>query len=370
MKRITYLILFATITTLLACQSQNKYPDLGDGVYAEFITNKGTFVAKLYHDKTPLTVANFVSLAEGTNSMVDSIYKDKPFYNGLTFHRVMKDFMIQGGDPLATGMGSPGYRFPDEFVDGLIHDRKGLLSMANGGPDSNGSQFFVTLVPTPWLDNKHSVFGEIVMGQDVVDSIGLVTVEKPSNKPTEDVIMTEVNIINVGNIEVAKMEDALVAHADKKAQEREQLKGLADEALASLNSQLANAEELPSGLKIAYLAKGDGAEPQLKQTVVLEYEGYFTDGFLFDSSNVELTDKFKVTNPDRKARGQYGSMQVPFDPEVGLVAGFKEAMMNMRVGDDVVIYIPYHLGWGEQGGNGIPPATDVIFRLKMVDILE
>jgi peptidylprolyl isomerase len=369
MKRLTYLILFATLT-LLACNSQNKYPDLEDGIYAEIITSNGTFVAKLYHDKTPLNVANFVSLAEGTSTMTDSIYKGKPFYNGLTFHRIMKDFMLQGGDPLGSGMGSPGYRFPDQFAEGLIHDRKGLLSMANGGPDSNGSQFFVTLVPTPWLDGRHAIFGEVVIGQDVVDAIGLVEVEKPSNKPIQDVIIQEVNIIRVGSVKEMTMEDALVAHADSEAKAREALKQYADEAKATLDAQLAKAEELPSGLKIAYLTKGEGAEPQPKQTVVLEYEGYFTDGFLFDSSNVELADKFKVTNPDRKARGQYGSMQVPFDPEVGLVAGFKEAMMNMRVGDDIVIYIPYHLGWGEQGGNGIPPATDVIFRLKMVDVLD
>ncbi len=367
MKRLSYLILFATIT-LLACESQNKYPDLANGVYAEFVTNKGTFVAKLYNDKVPLTVANFVSLAEGTNTMVDSMHKGKPFYNGLIFHRVMKDFMIQGGDPLANGMGSPGYRFPDEFVDGLIHDKKGLLSMANGGPDANGSQFFVTLVPTPWLDNRHSIFGEIVIGQDIVDAIGSVAVATSGNKPNEDVIMQEVNIIRKGDVKVDSMEDALVAHADKQAKAKEALLVYANEAKAMLDKHLANAEEKPSGLQIAYITKGEGVEPQPKQTVVLEYEGYFTDGFLFDSSDVALTDKFLVTNQDRKARGQYGSMQVPFDPEVGLVAGFKEAMLSMRVGDEVVVFIPYHLGYGEQGGNGIPPASDLIFKLKMVDV--
>ena len=146
MKKIAFLLVIVTLT-LVSCGS--KYPDLGDGVYAEFVTNKGTFVAKLYNEATPLTVSNFVSLAEGTNGMIDSTYKGKKFYNGLTFHRVIKDFMIQGGDPSGDGSGNPGYRFPDEIVDTLNFEKKGLLAMANSGPETNGSQFFITLKETP-----------------------------------------------------------------------------------------------------------------------------------------------------------------------------------------------------------------------------
>ena len=160
MKKLSFLIIILSLS-FGACQ--NKYPDLDDGVYAEFITNKGTFVAKLYNEATPLTVASFVELAEGKNEMVDSLYKGKKYFNGLIFHRVIKDFMIQGGDPLGTGSGNPGFKFPDEIVDTLKHTGKGILSMANSGQNTNGSQFFITQKETPWLDGKHTVFGEIVI---------------------------------------------------------------------------------------------------------------------------------------------------------------------------------------------------------------
>ena len=179
-----------------SCKS-DKYPELGDGLFAEIVTNKGTMVAKLHYDKAPATVANFVALAEGVHPKVEEQYKGKPFFNGLTFHRVMDQFMIQGGDPLVTGRGTPGYRFADEFDETLKHDKPGVLSMANGGPNMNGSQFFITEVPTPWLDNIHSVFGELVMGLEIQDTISNVPTAQ-GNKPVEDVIIQEVNIIPQG----------------------------------------------------------------------------------------------------------------------------------------------------------------------------
>jgi cyclophilin family peptidyl-prolyl cis-trans isomerase len=164
-------LFFSIILGLVSCKED--YPDLEDGLYAEFNTNKGTFLAELYYEQTPLTVANFVSLAEGnSHSMVDSTYQGKKFYDGIQFHRIIKDFMIQGGDPQGTGSGGPGYRFPDEINENLTHDSKGYLSMANAGPGTNGSQFFVTLAETPWLDSRHTIFGKVIQGQDVVDSIG------------------------------------------------------------------------------------------------------------------------------------------------------------------------------------------------------
>jgi len=154
-----------------------KYADLADGLYANLQTNKGDILLKLEFEKTPITVANFVSLAEGSNDFVTDSLKGKHYYDGTIFHRVIPDFMIQAGDPLGTGTGDPGYKFADEFPknakDSLIlrHSRPGILSMANSGPISNGSQFFITHKETPWLDNMHTVFGNVEKGQNVVDSI-------------------------------------------------------------------------------------------------------------------------------------------------------------------------------------------------------
>jgi cyclophilin family peptidyl-prolyl cis-trans isomerase len=164
--KIFLLIMFAGIM-MMALPTYAK--DLKEGLYAIFDTSRGQIVVNLHYKETPLTVINFVGLAEGTLPTADGT--KKKFYDGLIFHRVIQDFMVQGGDPTGTGRGGPGYRFPDEFVDGLRHDGPGVLSMANAGPGTNGSQFFITHVPTPWLDGKHTVFGKVMEGQDVVDKI-------------------------------------------------------------------------------------------------------------------------------------------------------------------------------------------------------
>lgn len=166
-------------------------------MHALFETNKGNFKVKLFSDRVPKTVANFVGLAEGTKEFVDSKTGDKikrPFYDGLIFHRVIKDFMIQGGCPSGTGTGGPGYRFEDEIIPGQNkHDKPGMLSMANAGPNTNGSQFFITTVPTPWLDKGHTVFGEVVEGYEVVDQIGNVRTA-PGDKPLEPIVLNKVII--------------------------------------------------------------------------------------------------------------------------------------------------------------------------------
>ena len=157
-----------------------------DEIYAVFDTTEGPFKAKLFADKAPRTVENFVSLAEGTKM-------GKPFYDGTIFHRVIPDFMIQGGDPEGTGSGGPGYMFADEFHESLKHVKPGLLSMANRGPNTNGSQFFVTVAVTPWLDNKHTIFGEVIEGYDVVQKISLVP-RGGRDRPVEDVKVRSVKI--------------------------------------------------------------------------------------------------------------------------------------------------------------------------------
>jgi peptidyl-prolyl cis-trans isomerase A (cyclophilin A) len=168
--------------------------------FAKFSTSEGDFRVRLYDDKAPKTVDNFVGLAEGTREWTDPKTRGKvkrPFYDGLIFHRVIDGFMLQGGCPMGNGMGGPGYQFADEFGPGLKHDRPGLLSMANAGPNTNGSQFFVTLVPTPWLDNKHAIFGEVVEGMDVVQKIGKAQTGR-NDRPVKDIVINSVQIERSG----------------------------------------------------------------------------------------------------------------------------------------------------------------------------
>jgi len=166
-------------------------------VLAHFTTTEGNFTARLFDTEVPNTVANFAGLAEGTKEWTDPRHGRKvkePYYNGTVFHRVIADFMIQGGDPLGQGTGGPGYNFADEFDRKLRHAKPGILSMANRGPNTNGGQFFITLVPTPWLDDKHSVFGEIVEGMDVVEKIGGIATSKPGDRPLTPITITSVTI--------------------------------------------------------------------------------------------------------------------------------------------------------------------------------
>ena len=169
-------------------------------VYADFVTTEGNFTIRLFDKEVPNTVANFVGLAEGSKEWTDPRTNQKsqqPYYNGIIFHRVIDGFMIQGGDPLGKGYGGPGYKFADEFHPSLRHDKPGILSMANAGPNSNGGQFFITLAPTPHLDNRHSVFGEVVEGLDVVKKIGAVPTGR-NDRPVNPVVMNSVRIERVG----------------------------------------------------------------------------------------------------------------------------------------------------------------------------
>ncbi len=368
-------LLFLAIIALALNSCNEKYPELEDGIYAEIITNRGAAVAKLFYDQTPMTVANFVSLAEGTNTMVDSTYKGKKYYNGIIFHRVIKEFMIQTGDPLGTGTGDPGYKFPDEIVDSLTHKSKGILSMANSGPGTNGSQFFITLKETPWLNGKHTVFGEIVIGQDVIDSIG-TTKTVARDKPESEIKMLEVNIIRKGSD--AKAFDTKTAFTDKikvleeEKEEKERLaKELGEKTAAKFNELKATATKLESGLEIVFTHKGDGEQPNQGDTVNVNYAGYFASGKVFDTNIAEKAKELGVYNERRAAdpRG-YAPIPMPYSPDAQMIPGFREGVQQMKIGDKAILFIPAHLGYGERGAGPIPPNTDIVFEIELVNIAQ
>ncbi|MGB3343143.1 MAG: peptidylprolyl isomerase [Aequorivita sp.] len=365
MKKLSLLFLLLTLT-FASCQE--KYPDLKDGIYAEFITNKGTFVAKLKNETAPLTVANFVALADGTNGLVDSVYKGKRFYDNLTFHRVIKDFMIQGGDPKGDGTGGPGYAFPDEITDSIQFDRKGLLAMANSGADTNGSQFFITLKETPWLNGRHTIFGEIVEGQDVVDAIGELETEKPGDKPIQDVIIQKVNIIKRGKAKVPYFTEEMAKIEKERKEKEERINKIAAEKAKELKAIRAKADSLPSGVKIYFNHKGEGPQPKSGDQVATNYAGYLVDGHLFDSNIYDIAKKFENVNEMRNAAGQYAPMPTEYSTEARVIPGFREGLLMMKVGDKATIFIPSHLAYGPRGIPGvIPPDADLIFELEIVD---
>ncbi|MDU8886575.1 peptidylprolyl isomerase [Yeosuana sp. MJ-SS3] len=372
-KNVMKSIALILLMTLSSCQE--KYADLDDGIYAEIVTNKGTMVAKLFYDKTPVTVANFVSLAEGTNTMVDSVYKGKNFYEGIIFHRVIDSFMIQGGDPTGTGSGSPGYRFMDEFSPDLKHDKPGILSMANSGPATNGSQFFVTEVPTPHLNNRHSVFGELVLGLDVLDTISNVETSQPGNKPVEDITINQLNIIRKGSD--AKAFDAAntfknhFAEAERREKERKEK----EEAIIKMNKEKFNEQEqnattLPSGLQFTITEKGSGEKLPSSAKVLTHYAVYFDNGKLLETSKLDVAEANDVVNQARKDAGQYQPIPADISPDAQMIPGFKEGLQQLSVGDKATLFVPYHLAYGEAGNRGIPPKSDLIFEVEIVELVK
>ncbi|MEC7567664.1 MAG: peptidylprolyl isomerase, partial [Bacteroidota bacterium] len=272
--KIIHIFTAIIVLTILSCS-----PKLEDGIYAKVNTNKGEIQLQLTYDQTPVTVANFVSLAEGTNTQVDSIYSGKPYYDGLTFHRVIQDFMIQGGDPTGTGQGGPGYRFDDEIVPELKHDGPGVLSMANAGPGTNGSQFFITHKETPWLDGKHTVFGRVTEGQSVVDSIA-----------QNDTIIG-VTIIRKGRD--AKKFDAATTF-ENYFLEKDKVKNDKRDALVALEQ---SATYTDTGLGVVITNEGDGEAVTTDKTVLTHYAVYFEDGRLLDTSLADVARAFNMYNP-------------------------------------------------------------------------
>lgn len=355
--------------TLSSCKS-GKHADLGDGLFANIETTKGNIIVKLEQEKTPVTVASFISLAEGDSPFVSEEFKGKKYYDGTIFHRVIKDFMIQCGDPTGTGKGNPGYKFKDEFNDSLVHSKKGILSMANSGPTTNGSQFFITHKETPFLNGRHTVFGEVVEGLDVVDSIASVPTE--SDKPLDSIIMNKVSIIRNGKI--AKKFDAIEIMSAYFKEEEEKIgafEKMKSEFSAELESMKAKATELPSGLKVYTITKGTGAKPKVGQKVKVFYAGYLADGGLFDSNYEAVAVKFNKFDQKRKQGRGYDAISMDYSPDATLIPGFKEGLLSMKVGDKIRLFIPPHLGYGAAGAGGvIPPNSDLVFDLEITGLVE
>lgn len=355
-----------------SCKAQ--YPDLEDGIYAELVTTKGTMVARLFYNKTPVTVANFVSLAEGTNTLVDENYKGKKFYNGLVFHRVMDGFMIQGGDPMGNGMGSPGYKFNDEFKPDLKHDKPGILSMANSGPNTNGSQFFITEVPKPSLDKVHTVFGELVLGIEVQDSISNVKTD-PANKPLEAIVIEELNIIRKGKeaklfnaASIFKNHFTEIERLEKEKAER--IAAFLKSNQEKFNTQKEKTTTLPSGLQYIITEKGAGEKIKETDKILTDYTVYFEDGKLLGTSKLETAEAIDAVNPHQKAANGYKPIICEIGPDARMIPGFKEGLKQLSVGDKATLFIPYHLAYGETGNRDIPPKTNLIFEVEILEILK
>lgn len=351
MKKQNLFVAFVIVLSTIACKTENnQYSELGEGIFAEFKTNHGTFIAQLDYQKAPLTVASFVSLAEGTSTEVADEYKGKNYFDGLLFHRIVSGFVIQGGDPEGTGMGGPGYQFPNEISEDLKHDSKGVLSMANAGPDTNGSQFFVTLAPTPNLDGGYSVFGRVVEGQEVVDAIGQVAVGG-QDKPVEDVVMESVRIIRNGDD--AKNFDAPGVFDNQMSEIRKKEIAALEALEIELDELSEGYEKTASGLryKITEEVPG-GKKPVSGQEIHVFYKGMLSDGNVFDQRLEEN-----------------GQDPLSFNVGTGrVIPGWDEGLMLLREGESARLIIPPHIGYGERGAGPIPPNSILIFDVTLKEL--
>ncbi|OFZ58199.1 MAG: peptidylprolyl isomerase, partial [Bacteroidetes bacterium RIFCSPHIGHO2_02_FULL_44_7] len=304
-------------------------------------------------EKVPMTVANFVGLAEGKFTVDDSIVYSKPFYDGLKFHRVIADFMIQGGDPLGTGSGGPDHRFHDEFDASLTHSGPGILSMANSGPHTNGSQFFITHKETPWLDGKHSIFGRVVSGQDVVNAIA------------QNDEMTTVRIIRKGKVAKKWNATAEFAAVRSKILEKEAAEAAQFELISTMSQEEYSeymfqevlkteptAQKTASGLVYVIQDEGGPVKPVKGNGLTVHYKGTFrASGEQFDASY---------------DRGQPMAFSYL---EQRMIPGFEEGLAMLGKGGKIKLIIPYYSAYGAQGRPGkIPPYSDLVFELHMLDM--
>lgn len=307
-----------------------------NGIYAKFNTSKGAIIVKLTHDLTPGTVGNFVSLAEGN---LENKVKPQgtPFYNGLKFHRVIPDFMVQGGCPQGTGTGDPGYKFDDEFHPTLKHDKPGVLAMANSGPNTNGSQFYITHVPTSWLDGKHTVFGQVVDGQDVVDAVG------------QGDLLQSLEIIRIGD--EAQTWNSVEAFRTFEGSRQKKIQAQKEASEAKMEALAAGFEKTESGLRYKMIQKGSGKKAENGKVVSVHYTGQLEDGKVFDSSI-----------PRKKP------IEFPLG-QGNVIEGWDEGIALLQVGDKARFVIPSHLGYGSRGAGGaIPPNATLIFDVELIDV--
>jgi len=329
-------------TTTTKTATTAKTPVATEGIFATIATNKGNITVELFYKKAPITVANFISLAEGKNPFVTvEKLKGKPFFDGLKFHRVIADFMIQGGDPSGNGSGGPGYSFKDEITDSKF-DKGGILAMANAGPSTNGSQFFITHKETPWLNGKHTIYGQVTQGMAVVNAIA------------QGDVITKITITRKG--EAAKKFDAAKVFSDyygNKAVE-EKLKAEKDEkerlaANEIVLKEFANGQTTASGIKYIVLKEGTGVVPTVESNVKVHYTATFMNGKILDSS---------------VQRGE------PLDFNLNqVIPGWTEAVQLMKEGSKYKFFIPYTLAYGERGYPGsIPPKSDLIFEIELIKI--
>ncbi|MCB9224546.1 MAG: FKBP-type peptidyl-prolyl cis-trans isomerase [Crocinitomicaceae bacterium] len=327
--------------TILLFSNTFGQEEFGDGIYAVFTTSKGEIIVSLEYEKVPLPTANFIALAEG-NMKYDTVVINKPFYDGLSFHRVIADFMIQGGDPKGNGSGNPGYFFPDQFDSTLIHSGPGILSMANSGPNTNGSQFFITHKETPWLDNKHAVFGHVVKGQDVVDAIA------QGDK------MEKVSIVRVGKkakkFSAVKVFNAEIERINAELKEENVKRN--KEFLSGLGDKYAGAKQTESGLVYKMTKEGTGASPVSGDKIELHYTGYLGDGTKFESSY------------DR------GMPFIFVFKEQPILPAWEEALLMMKEGGEMKIVLPPWLGFGAQGKGAIPPNSTLEFDLVLQGVKD
>lgn len=310
-----------------------------DGVFAIIETTRGNIVLQLYYKETPLTVTNFVGLAEGTLDAANG----KPYYDGLKFHRVIskangdkQDFMIQGGDPTGTGMGGPGYRFADEIVPNLKFSGPGVLAMANAGAGTNGSQFFITHVATPWLDGKHTIFGKVITGQNVV------------NKTLQNDVMKKITIVRQG--EEAQKFTATQADFDRIVKENENK--ARSQLEAYMDKYSTGFEKLDNGLRYKILKEGKGEKVGTGKQVTTKYKGYFVDGRVFDSTD----------------------MHDPIEFETGagkMIPGFDLMVQDMKLNEKRTVLLPPDLAYGERGaGRVIPPNTPIMFDIEVIEVTD